>query len=480
MRKLVFFIVLLHAVKPCFSSDINGWDSILVMKKSPFFTDLMAKKSQIQPLRSPEFPFVSPKHPFLKERRYQFFTLSGELYIHFTGSGLLYKLKNASDSSFIFNRLDDTENLNYNFEAFLFTHQKEIYNIGGYGFWRSSGTLRKYNPKDFEWDAVPLNEEIHIPFLNQIGTAGLFSWYNSEKGHLYIPFQTVINGGIKNKSEKDLNDTHVYKLNLATHEWKKLGKTNPDFYNILLKTKWVLPTDKGQLISFDNKIYSVDFENNTISESNDAGFAQSLSRINIDFLAYYDKETIYYLNGRTWKYDSVKVPLTKFEKSNFKVWKKNKAGFFIGIAPILIILAATAARKRRAKKAQDAIYSATSDTIVVNSSPSKVAHTSSIKIRFTETEKQLLQLLLEKSQQNSTTNIAEINYVLGIKDKNQGLQKKVRSEVINSINEKFSFLQDESTLLIGNIRSQADKRYFEYYIEHQHLLLLENLLKEQE
>lgn len=479
MQKLVISIVLLFAVIPTFSSEINGWDSVLVMKKSPFFTDLMAKKGPIQPLRSPEFPFVSPNHPNLKERRYQFFALAGELYIHFNGSGLLYKLNEDSDSSFVFKRIDDTENLNYNFEAYLFTHQKEIYNIGGYGFWRSSGTLRKYNPKDYEWDAVPLNEEIHIPFLNQIGTAGLFSWYSSKSSHLYIPFQTIINGGLKNKSEKDLNETLVYQLNLATHEWKKLGKTDPDYYNILLKTKWILPTDQGQLINFDNKIYSVDFENNTISESNDAAFSQSLSRINIDFLAYYDKENIYYLNGRTWKYDSIKVPLTKFEKSNFKIWKKNKTGFFIGIAPILIIVAATAARKRRTKKAQDSIQSATSYTVVGNSSPTKVANTGSIKIRFTETEKQLLQLLLEKSKQNSTTYIAEINYVLGIKDKNQGLQKKVRSEVMNSINEKFNFLYPNRTPIIGNKRSLEDKRYFEYFIEEADIVLIETLLTEE-
>ena len=255
MRKLVFFIVLLFAIKPCFSSDINGWDSVLVMKRSPFFTDLMAKKKHIQPLRSPEYHFVSPKHPFLRERRYQFFTLSGELFIHFNGSGLLYKLENSSDSNYTFRRIDDTENLNYNFEAYLFTHQKEIYNIGGYGFWQSSGTLRKFNPKDMEWDAVPLNEEIHMPYINQIGTAGILSWFNNKSSELYIPFQTVINGGLKNRSEKDINDNHAYKLNLSTHEWKKLGKTDPDYLSILLNTKWILPTDIGQLISFDNKTY---------------------------------------------------------------------------------------------------------------------------------------------------------------------------------------------------------------------------------
>lgn len=470
MQKLVIFIVLLFAVKPCFSSDINGWDSVLVMKKSAFFTDLMAKKKHIQPLRSPEFPFVSPKHPFLRERRYQFFTMKGELFIHFNGSGLLYKLENSSDSNYIFRRIDDTENLNYNFEAYLFTHQKEIYNIGGYGFWRSSGTLRKYNPKDMEWDAVPLNEEIHIPYINQIGTAGILSWFNNKSSELYIPFQTIINGGLKNRAEKDLNDNNAYKLNLTTHEWKKLGKTDPDYLSMLLYTKWIFPTDLGQLISFDNKTYLVDFENNEVREYKDPGFSQSIARINENYLGYYDNGTIYYLNGRTWQYDSVKVPLSKFEKSNFKVWKKSKTGLAIGIAPIFIILAATAARKRKAKAAREAIQSSSDLT--------SVADTTAAKIRFSETEKQLLQVLLEKSKKKETTPIHEINYVLGIKDKNQGLQKKVRSEVINSINEKFSYLQDDDTTLICNIRSQEDKRYFEYYIDDKNNTFLEDLLKE--
>jgi hypothetical protein len=87
--------------------------------------------------------------------------------------------------------------------------------------------------------------------------------------------------------------------------------------------------------------------------------------------------------------------------------------------------------------------------------------------------------LLEKSKSNSITTITEINYVLGIKDKNLGLQKKVRSDVMKSINEKFNFLQDGDTELICNIRSQADKRFFEYYIDRANIELLEIMLKEE-
>ena len=452
------------------SSDAYGWDSILLMKPSSFFTDLLSKKAHIQPLRSSEYHFVSPKHKFLKTRRCQFFIHEGKLKIHFNGSGLIYQLEDPRDSIYKFKRIDLTENINYNIEAFLFTHQNDIYNIGGYGYWRSSGTLRKYNQKDREWDAVPIDEEVHIPYVNQLGTAGILSWFNIQTQHLYIPFQTEINGGLKGNDEKDLNIKEVYLLDLKTKDWEKLGKTNKNYYEILQKTKWVLPTDVGQLICFNHKVYHVDFEKNEIKESNDPALAQSLERINNTHLAYYNGEKIYYLDGYTWKYDSVKVDTSKFEKADFKVWKKNNTGFAIGIAPVFIIIAATAARKRRAKETRNKILTAASTGTPI----STVA-----KIKFNETEKQLLNLLLEKSKNNSTTTITEINYVLGIKDKNVGLQKKVRSDVMKSINEKFNFLQDGDTELVCNIRSQADKRFFEYYIEEANIALLEIMLKEE-
>lgn len=175
------------------------------------------------------------------------------------------------------------------------------------------------------------------------------------------------------------------------------------------------------------------------------------------------------MNGKTWLYDSVKVDTSKFERANFKVWKKNKTGFLFGIAPIVIILSAAAARKREAKKKREQL---------LEDAANKVPISSAVKIKFNETEKQLLNLLLEKSKQNSTTTIAEINYVLGIKDKNIGLQKKVRSDVMKSINEKFNFLQDGDTELVCNIRSQADKRFFEYYIDKENIQLLEIMLRE--
>lgn len=465
MKKLLGLLLGLLVTGSVFSEDI---DSVFTLKNSPFFTDLIRKKHLIQPLRSSEFNFIKPQFKHLKTRRYQFFKSGQDFFIHFNGSGFLYQLENPTDSVLTFKRIDDTENYNYNIEAFLFTHQKEIYNIGGYGFWRSSGTLRKYNHKDQEWDAEPIDQEIHLPYVNQLGTSGQLTWFNTNTEHLYIPFQTIINSGVKSSGEDDEIVKKVYRLSLATKTWKKLGKTHPDYFDLLQKTKWVLATDSGQLICFNHKVYQIDFEENTIKENTDPSLAQSLERINNDHLVYYDNQTIYYLNGKTWQYDSVKVDTAKFEKANFKVWKKNNG--FVTFWIILVVLFSGAAgrkeiQKRRKKLLEDAA--------------NKIPISPSAKIKFNETEKQLLNLLLEKSKQNSTTTITEINYVLGIKDKNVGLQKKVRSDVMKSINEKFNFFQDGDTELVCNIRSQADKRFFEYYIDKENIELLEIMLREE-
>jgi CRISPR/Cas system-associated endonuclease/helicase Cas3 len=97
-------------------------------------------------------------------------------------------------------------------------------------------------------------------------------------------------------------------------------------------------------------------------------------------------------------------------------------------------------------------------------------------ISFSETEKTLINLLISKSTKNRTISIEEINYVLGVKDKNTGLQKKVRSDTFNDINEKFRFLTQIDQVLIQSKRSEEDKRYFEYYINQENIHILQQFI----
>jgi hypothetical protein len=461
MKNLVGLLVAVLFSSTVLSADI---DTVVLLKSSPFFTDFLKRKSSITVIQLSPANLINPQHPNIKNKGYQIFKTSNTLFIHFDGSGLLYQLQNPTDSILAFKRIDDTEDLNYNISAFLFTNKKDIYNLGGYGFWKSAGTLRKYNTKDKEWDAVPLNEEIHIPFAKDL------SWFNPSTEKLFIPYQQIINTGIEIEDDETQFDKRAYQLDLKEKKWKKLGKTHPDFFEIISKSKWHIPTEKGLLLSYNNKIYDVDYEENKIKEYESSSFAQTLERISDPYLKYYHKGTLYSLNGQTGAYDSLKIPLENFEKADFRVWKKSNTGVAVGMTPILVILFAAAARKKEARKKREKL---------LEDAANKVPISPSVKIKFNETEKQLLNLLLEKSKNNSITTITEINYVLGIKDKNLGLQKKVRSDVMKSINEKFNFLQDGDTELICNIRSQADKRFFEYFIDKENITLLEIMLKEE-
>jgi hypothetical protein len=94
----------------------------------------------------------------------------------------------------------------------------------------------------------------------------------------------------------------------------------------------------------------------------------------------------------------------------------------------------------------------------------KVLKTKTVNQAFTETEISLIQLLINANGAKQNVEISEINRVLGIKDKNVGLQKKVRSDVINAINDKYVFITQGENNLIASVRKENDKRFYEYFV----------------
>ena len=82
------------------------------------------------------------------------------LYIRLDGTGFLYRMVYHNDSTIAFNRIDNTVNFNYNIGAYSFSSGEDLYNYGGYGFWKNSGTIRRYNFKSNEWNAALSDKEI--------------------------------------------------------------------------------------------------------------------------------------------------------------------------------------------------------------------------------------------------------------------------------------------------------------------------------
>ena len=95
---------------------------------------------------------------------------------------------------------------------------------------------------------------------------------------------------------------------------------------------------------------------------------------------------------------------------------------------------------------------------------------------FEEKEKQVLELIIEKSLKAQITNTDDLNRVLGLSKKAIEIQKKQRSDVIVSINKKYAFVTKSNDLLIEKKRADFDKRSFEYFIAFEKLELIKKYL----
>ena len=101
------------------------------------------------------------------------------------------------------------------------------------------------------------------------------------------------------------------------------------------------------------------------------------------------------------------------------------------------------------------------------------------RVQLERQELMVLQLLYVNAIKEKTTSIDEINAVLGIGKRNFNVQKKLRSDCIQSINYKIDLLLGFPENVIDKKRSEEDKRSFEYFITPDYLEAVNQLLSHQ-
>ncbi|MFZ9694804.1 MAG: hypothetical protein ACO3AY_02910 [Chitinophagaceae bacterium] len=462
-----FFTVILLVLNGFILYAQDEVDSVVTITPNPFINRLILQESKLYPISIlPGSNILSANNPILKMLGGELLKLTdNNIYFHFYRSGKIYKMDSLrlKDSLYVFKRIDNTWNYNYNIESDLFSVGSQLYEIGGYGFWKSNGILRKFNYKDKEWDVVALNREV-FPFT--MGVNGVFSWIDSTEQYFYVPFQKVINDGILDEGEDNSIVPEAYRLDINNKRWEFLGKTHKETQKILRKATITFSSTLGLLVCHTSRVYFIDYSSNQISILEDPSLGQSLSRLNNSFVSYSNSGWIYWYNYYNQRYDSTFVDVKKFTPLSTPIWEKDWSLFYkVGFLLLLVLglLWGIVRWRLRARRKLKRLSS-------LEERPSTLAHP------YNETELTLLALLIEKTVKGSTATISEINYVLGIKDKNPGMQKKVRSDVINSINEKFRLLHQDPAQLIQSIRSEADKRYFEYLINPDLLSELQKLV----
>lgn len=453
---------------------------------------LLKEKEAINHIHHYEFRglFLHKIDPrYQKNNQYLLKTTNG-LYFGVEGTGCIYKVVERTDGWLDVIRIDSTVYAGNNFCAANFVIDSSIYSFGGYGFWRTNGLLKTFNFFSKEWDAIPVSDEkpsifcesgsgVHwsdmdssVSDAQKYGTAyapSLF-WVNSEKRLFYQITQRLVNGAIGDSAQGFYNHFNpvVNVLNFRTKKWKQLGYLIDYGWHHVIQTPW------GLLVIGDpENIYLADFGANTrkIAKEEVKPAYRKLFVNNPPQVVFYSNGYIYMGAFDNNSFDSIPFEISHFNLSerplyrtytnsnstfnlsNFLVspWFLYPSGIVVGILLGFLFLGVFKNIRQRKQKAWKSIF------------PSSVPPSERFNM-FTQTERGLIEMLSVLSLKGEKATIDEVNKVIGVAGKNEPVKRRVRSEIITSINEKWMIVSTSRDKLIDSIKSPEDKRAREYFI----------------
>ncbi len=460
IRIPLLLILMIISVK---IAKAQGPDSIYIVPNTPLLTKIISIPNFHTSISlSEETKIIPLKGTILASNAQELIKNGDTIYVFIEQTGFLYKLVQHDSVSSVFKRLDHTVNLNYNINCKNFIYNNEIFSYGGYGFWKSNGHLRKYNFQDSEWDIIPLNKEIISTY---------FIWFSEAQGRLYLPFQRIVNAGIV--GAENITGVPIYTsyyLDLKTKKWERLGDLESDVVKIvksLHTSSESLSYENGILFMGNDETYLFDYVHNKVFKSKNADLNQFLIRRHAMTNMFIYKDEIYsYSIGNQ---SLVKYPfrITDFELLRTGIWGAEAIIFYsilVIIAIAFIIIGSKWFFNRSVKRKLEI-------------SQIQLLKNKTISQAFTGTEVSLINLLLSSTMKGNVVEIHQINHILGIKDKNIGLQKKVRSDVMKAINDKYEFITQSNASLIGSSRKVDDKRFYEYFITDSEVKTIQRILE---
>ncbi len=494
-------VLLLHVA-------VRGQD-LYPLRLFPFLEKYLEQPGYVYPMKGGRYSFIDlrPWTDDFKTGGQQLIRTDSNLYIFVQNTSRVYKAVKR-DSLFIqFQRIDNTLGIFYNIGSYQFSDGEDLYSYGGYGFWKSNGLLRKFNFKQGEWDVVPLNREV----IAQVHPGPLI-WFDPVRRKLHVPFQQVVNDGVTQiKHDVGEIDEASWELDLETRTWERTGTAHPSILRIAEKANNVVnyPFSDGLMLESIGQMVWIDYRHNRLIQSGNNPVVQLMNRNPSLFdLTFIKNNTQFYYNTQNQKSDSLDLrQLTPMEVS-VVIESDSRLPWAAGGFIVSALAAGMFIRKRRkGKKLTESAHIVAGKSVAEKSVIPSVVHQPEIggnhaideiyveeadgveeigseivgvetdSTVFTATEKDLILLCLERSEAGGHADIDEINHVLGIKNKNKGLQKKVRSEVFNSVNNKFREYTKGNIGLIESVRNKNDKRYFDYFIESRNFFAIRALLR---
>ena len=316
-------------------------------------------------------------------------------------------------------RIDHTFYAGYNFGSAVFSRQNQLYSFGGSGFWNFSRALTYFSESAKEW------ENIKVKNLGPQAIFNGFQGYSQGEDRFFAggsEFHAFLD------EDSGQRDPGFYSFDFDQKSWSYLGDISSDLLaamdqDIFWTGRYFVQFSSEGLNIIDpveNQVYAVNR-----SEA-DLQVAPLMFVSENKLIGYWDEE-----GGKSKVYDiqaylKIAKPIGQFyTRPNYLL----SGGLAFVALAILVFLFFS---KRRTKLKSD--------------------------LELDEFEMKLLRALLDSEQ--GLTSI-EVNEILGLSTKSMDNQRKLRVQVIASINQKFHLKYRTGNIIVRN-SSSVDKRQSQY------------------
>ena len=406
------------------------------------------------------------------------------------GTGRVYKL-DSLNKVYQWERIDSTYYSGYNFGCTYFYIDSTLYSFGGDGFWHINGDLRYFNPRNREWNARPLSDA--IPFKsNNLTLNDRLLVFDTATSSIYVQSIDMSPDHIKDRVANAPYKNKLYQLNVNQGIWTTIGLIKESNYEMLGISPWGV---------FVNEKYFIDVKNNQIKSLSTEKIEQLISILGqsttskISSISFFIDSTLFIGNYEEY-IDSFKISSSDIIETNTPFYTPlpkepvySKEQILIAIIGGLSILSLFLFIKLSSKNKGSLLiasigipgeHSHEIDSTVDDTVNENVLSFRSSKIidLLEERERDLLSFIYKQSIDERFTSIDEINKIIGAAQRSIDIQKRLRSDLITSINEKLSMLTNSKKPVIDKQRSEFDKRSFEYFIRPEQMVLVEKCIRE--
>lgn len=360
--------------------------------------------------------------------------------IHFTGSGVVYALRHNGQIE----RLDRTFFSGYNFGAQRYYDGTRLWSLGGSGLWNVQDLALFYEPELREWERRAMRPSLPNGF-----TGGMYSPLSKHK-----LISLVYDGPPEPTSNPQFT---AYEIDLNEGTYSRLGvaashTTAPKTHELAPFGRWGATT----ILTFENNLYLANLISNELQKCQPIADAYS-NPFNGTHGVLLSPESVYLIQTAS-TITNVHVKIEKLTYSQFVSQLKPttlgpvyESGSLSSIksnwTALLLIFSSFAALTALILRYQ-------------RSRPS-------VERNFAQSLSPLARLALRHLLLQSTDSLVtpdELNQILGIEEKTWDNQRKIRSTVLQEIEEKgMEFLGVPS--FIERVASEEDRRIRRYRIK---------------